>query len=49
MNANESQERAFVHKKGVTYFTKQTERRVLFIMTLAMLLWGIVDYAKDLI
>ncbi|MBU4001860.1 MAG: hypothetical protein KKF30_04225 [Proteobacteria bacterium] len=22
------------------YFTKQTERKVLFIMTLAMLIWG---------
>lgn len=49
MNTNENTKRSFVHKNGVTYFTKQTERRVLFVLTMVMLVWGIVEYAKDLI
>ena len=48
MNARENKERAFMHKAGVTYFTKRTERRVLFLMTIAMLLWGVVEYAQDI-
>ena len=48
MNASENQERAFMHKDGVTYFTKRTERRVLFVMTIAMLLWGVVECARDI-
>ncbi|EGB14538.1 hypothetical protein DND132_1329 [Pseudodesulfovibrio mercurii] len=47
MNMEETTDRkqAFVHKNGVTYFSKRTERRVLFLMTMAMLVWGIVEYA----
>lgn len=39
--------REVMHKDGVTYFTKRAERRVLFLMTLAMLVWGVVEMAKD--
>jgi len=42
---NETKDPAFVHEKGVTYFSKKTERRIFFVMTIAMLLWGIADYA----
>ncbi|MBG0788927.1 MAG: hypothetical protein H0S80_00345 [Desulfovibrionaceae bacterium] len=45
MNQNKETKKSFVHKDGVTYFTKQTEQRVLFLLTLAMLIWGVVDYA----
>ncbi|WP_319466333.1 hypothetical protein [uncultured Pseudodesulfovibrio sp.] len=48
MKCDEKKERSFTHRNGVTYFTKQAERRVLFIMTLAMLAWGVVDFTKDL-
>ena len=34
-------EKAFHHHKGVTWFSRATERKVFFAMTLAMLLWGI--------
>ncbi len=37
------QEKAFVTKNGVTYFSRKTERSVLFIMTLGMLIWGIIE------
>lgn len=33
----------FYHKNGVTYFTKRTERSILFVLTLIMLGWGIVE------
>lgn len=33
----------FHHEKGVTYFSRRTERTIFFIMTLAMLGWGIVE------
>jgi hypothetical protein len=36
-------ERAFVTRKGVTYFSRATERRVFFILTLGMLVLGIVE------
>lgn len=45
MERKQKEQRAFRHKAGVTYFSKQTEQRVLFILTLAMLTWGIIDYA----
>jgi len=48
MNARENRESAFMHKDGVTYFTKRTERRILFVMTVAMLVWGVVEYARDI-
>ena len=30
------------HEAGVTYFSRETERRVFFILTMAMLLLGII-------
>ena len=39
--------RQVMHKNGVTYFTKRAERRVLFLMTLAMLAWGVFELSKD--
>ncbi|MDD3310742.1 hypothetical protein [Pseudodesulfovibrio sp.] len=48
MNASENKDRAFVHENGVTYFTKRTERRVLFLLTMALLVWGVVEYAQGL-
>ncbi|WP_419786843.1 hypothetical protein [Pseudodesulfovibrio sp.] len=48
MNGSENRERAFVHKNGVTYFSKKTERRILFLLTMAMLVWGVVEYATGI-
>ncbi|WP_319543262.1 hypothetical protein [uncultured Pseudodesulfovibrio sp.] len=48
MRQAKNSEKTFVHEKGVTYFSKHTERRVLFVMTMAMLIWGVVEYSKDL-
>lgn len=45
---NDTQQRPFVHKAGVTYFTKRTERRIFFVLTLAMLTWGVIEYATEL-
>ncbi|WP_316896676.1 hypothetical protein [Pseudodesulfovibrio indicus] len=39
--------REVMHKNGVTYFTKRAERRVLFLMTLIMLAWGVFELGKD--
>jgi hypothetical protein len=33
--------KTFFHSKGVTYFNKKTERAIFFILTIAMLVWGI--------
>lgn len=44
---NTETKKAFMHKDGVTYFTKQAERRVLFLLTLAMLTWGIIEFATS--
>ncbi|WP_199244278.1 hypothetical protein [Pseudodesulfovibrio cashew] len=41
--------RTFVHESGVTYFSKRTERRILFVLTVAMLLWGAVEYAAAIL
>jgi hypothetical protein len=38
-----SEKEGFVHEKGVTYFSKRTEQRILFVMTLGMMLWGILE------
>ncbi len=38
---NSGPEKAFHHQKGVTWFSRATERKVFFALTLAMLLWGI--------
>jgi hypothetical protein len=48
MKNQNTEERKFVHESGVTYFSKQTERRILFLLTLAMLAWGVVDYATTI-
>jgi hypothetical protein len=37
-----TQNRTFLHEKGVTWFDKKTERRIFFILTMIMLVWGIV-------
>ncbi|MBW2010161.1 MAG: hypothetical protein JRG68_02075 [Deltaproteobacteria bacterium] len=37
------QKKAVFHSKGITYFSKKTERTIFFIMTLLMLVWGIVE------
>lgn len=47
-NNSEDREQAFVHKRGITYFSKRTERRIYFLLTMAMLVWGMVEYAKGL-
>ena len=36
-------EKGFRHEKGVTYFSKRTERTIFFILTIAMLCWGLVE------
>ncbi|SME87909.1 hypothetical protein [Desulfovibrio gilichinskyi] len=43
MESNEKKESLFVFENGTTYFSKRTERRILFIMTLIMLGWGMVE------
>ena len=43
MKSNETETKLFHHEKGTTFFSKQTERRILFIMTLIMLSWGIIE------
>ena len=48
MERKNNEQRPFCHKAGVTYYTKRTERRVLFLLTLAMLTWGVIDYATTL-
>ena len=40
--AKETREKKlFLHSKGVTYFDKRTERILFFILTIAMLVWGV--------
>ncbi|WP_243545383.1 hypothetical protein [Pseudodesulfovibrio tunisiensis] len=41
--SNETNTRFFEHKKGVTYFSKRTERIICFLLTLCMLCWGVVE------
>ncbi len=41
-NQRTAGKRAFIHEKGVTRFGKETERRIFFILTLMMLVWGMV-------
>lgn len=38
---NEHSEKQIIQKGSVTYFTKNFERTLLFIMTLIMLGWGL--------
>jgi uncharacterized ion transporter superfamily protein YfcC len=34
--------KTFHHEKGITYFSKKTERTLFFVLTLVMLVWGIL-------
>lgn len=34
--------KTFYHRDGVTYFDKKTERVIFFVLTLAMLVWGVL-------
>ena len=38
-----NQKRKIWHSNGVTYFDKKTERAIFFILTVAMLIWGIME------
>ena len=38
---NNGTEKRLFHSEGVTYFNKQTERKIFFILTLIMLGWGV--------
>ena len=44
----ETKEKLFRHESGKTYFSKTTERRIFFVLTLIMLGWGVVEGLKDL-
>ena len=39
---DKNRKKAFFYSKGVTYFTKKTERTLFFVLTLIMLIWGIL-------
>ena len=41
MDQDKREKKAFFYAKGVTYFTKRTERTLFFIMTIIMLIWGV--------
>ena len=41
LNEGTKRKKAFFYSKGVTYFTKKTERTLFFILTLIMLIWGV--------
>jgi hypothetical protein len=34
--------KTFHHSDGMTYFDKKTERQIFFVLTLAMLAWGVL-------
>jgi hypothetical protein len=36
-------EKTFHQEKGITYFSKRTERTLFFVLTLLMLAWGILE------
>ena len=40
---DEEKEKTFYNQKGITYFSKKTERTLFFVLTLAMLAWGILE------
>jgi hypothetical protein len=40
-NEYNDKKKTFFYSKGVTYFTKKTERILFFILTLIMLIWGV--------
>ena len=37
----DKKKKRFFHSKGITYFDKNTERTIFFVLTILMLLWGI--------
>ena len=37
-----SQKKNLFYSKGVTYFSKNTERTFFFILTIIMLIWGVL-------
>ena len=37
-----AQKKILLHENGKIYFSKKTERKVFFVLTLIMLLWGII-------
>ena len=39
----EEKDKTFHQGKGITYFSKKTERTLFFALTLAMLAWGILE------
>lgn len=41
--ADNTNAKGFSHEKGVTYFSKRTERTIFFILTIAMLGWGVAE------
>jgi len=41
LNEDNGKKKAFFYSKGVTHFTKKTERTLFFILTIIMLIWGI--------
>ena len=41
LNEDKPGKKVFFYSKGVTFFTKKTERTLFFILTLIMLIWGI--------
>ncbi|WP_320170533.1 hypothetical protein [Maridesulfovibrio sp.] len=47
MTQDELNEKKFIFENGTTYFSKKTERKILFVMTFAMLVWGIVEGLTD--
>ena len=40
---DEEKEKTLHREKGITYFSKKTERTLFFVLTLAMLAWGILE------
>ena len=41
LDEDKGRKKAFFYSKGVTYFTKRTERTLFFILTIMMLIWGL--------
>ncbi|BBD08159.1 hypothetical protein [Desulfovibrio ferrophilus] len=35
--------KSFCHEKGVTSFSRRTERTIFFVLTVGMMIWGIVE------
>jgi len=36
-------QKAFHQEKGITYFSRKTERTLFFVLTLVMLAWGVLE------